>query len=82
MIGARFLLLFALGVPFAAEAQPAGIPRIGVLAPTTCSHPNYQALREGLRTLGYVEGHTIIIECRETAGQYERVGSTPTNWCG
>ena len=74
MIAARLLVLLALLVaPLAAEAQPAGIPRIGVLAPTTCSHPNYQALREGLRALGYVEGQTIIIECRETAGRNERV---------
>jgi hypothetical protein len=37
------------------------------------SHANYEALREGLRALGYIEGQTIIIECRETAGRYERV---------
>jgi putative ABC transport system substrate-binding protein len=58
--------------PLAASAQPAGVPRIGVLAPTSCSHPNYQALREGLRSLGYVEGQTIIIECRDAVGRYER----------
>ena len=58
--------------PLAAETLPAGVPRIGVLAPTTCSHPNYQALRDGLRALGYVEGQTIIVECREAAGRYER----------
>jgi len=62
-----------LAGPRAAQAQQASVPRIGVLAPTTCSHPNYQALREGLRALGYVEGKTIIIECREAAGRYERV---------
>ena len=72
-------LLGTLGVaslvvaPLGAEAQPAGVPRIGVLAPTSCSHPNYQALREGLRALGYVEGQTIIIECRDAAGRYERI---------
>jgi putative ABC transport system substrate-binding protein len=64
------LLLVA---PLAAQAQPVGVPRIGILAPTTCLHPNYQALREGLRALGYVEGQTIVIECREAAGRYERV---------
>ena len=74
----RRTLLGTLGVvslaaaPLAAEAQPAGVPRIGVLAPTSCSHPNYLALREGLRALGYVEGRTIIIECRDAAGRYER----------
>ena len=59
--------------PLSVEAQPAGVPRIGVLAPTSCAHPNYQALPEGLRALGYVEGQTIIIECRDAAGRYERV---------
>ena len=74
----RRTLLGTLGVvslavaPLAAEAQPAGVPRIGVLAPTSCSHPNYLALREGLRALGYVEGQTIIIECRDAAGRYDR----------
>ena len=71
-------LLGTLGVvslvagPLRAEAQPAGVPRIGVLAPTSCSHPNYPALREGRRALGYVEGQTIVIECRDAAGRYER----------
>ena len=73
MATVRFLVLLALIAPLVAAAQPVGIPRLGVLAPTTCSHPNYQALREGLRALGYVEGQTIIIECREAAGRYERV---------
>jgi putative ABC transport system substrate-binding protein len=67
------LLLSALAASLGVEAQQAGVPRIGVLAPTTCSHPNYLALREGLRALGYVEGQTIIIECREAAGRYERI---------
>jgi putative ABC transport system substrate-binding protein len=61
-----------LAAPLAAAAQSAVVPRIGVLAPTSCSHPNYQALRGGLRALGYVEGKTIIIECRDAAGRYER----------
>jgi len=72
MVTVWFLVLLALIAPLVAAAQPAGIPRLGVLAPTTCSHPNYEALREGLRALGYVEGQTIIIECREAAGRYER----------
>ena len=62
-----------LAAPVAGDAQPVGVPRIGILAPITCSHPNYQALRAGLRALGYVEGKTILIECRAAAGHYERV---------
>ena len=69
----RRALLGTLGVvslvaaPLAAEAQPAGVPRIGVLAPIMCSHPNYQALREGLRALGYVEGQTELVINLNTA---------------
>ena len=67
------LVLGILAAPLAVGAQQAAIPRIGVLAPTMCAHPNYQALREGLSALGYVDGRTIIIECREAAGRHERV---------
>jgi putative ABC transport system substrate-binding protein len=62
-----------LAAPLTAEVPQAGVPRIGLLAPTTCSHRNYRALREGLRALGYVESKTILIECREAPGHYERV---------
>ena len=55
-------------VPTVSGAQPTGVPRVGVLAPTSCSHQNVLALREGLSELGYVEGRTIVIECREAAG--------------
>jgi putative ABC transport system substrate-binding protein len=56
-----------------AAAEASGTPRLGVLAPTSCSHPNFVALREGLTALGYVEGRTIIIECREAAGRSEQL---------
>ena len=46
--------------PLAAEAQLVGkIPLIGVLRPTSPTDPLTQAFRQGLRDLGYVEGHTI-----------------------
>jgi putative ABC transport system substrate-binding protein len=59
-------------VSLAAEAQPSGVPRLGVLAPTGCAHPNFLALRHGLGALGYVEGRTIIIECRDGTGRSEQ----------
>ena len=67
--------------PLGGEAQPADIPRIGVLAPTACSHPNYQALREGLRALGYVEGQTMIIECARRRAATKESRSTRRSWC-
>jgi hypothetical protein len=62
-----------LAAPLAIEAEQAGGPRIGALAPTTCLQLNSQALREGPHALGYVQGQTIIIDCREAASHYERV---------
>ena len=67
------LTLSMLAVPQAAHAQPVGkIPRLGVLAPGTPPQPAVEALRQGLRDLGYVEGQTIALEIRWDEGQPER----------
>jgi hypothetical protein len=62
----RLLVTVALGllvVPLAAHAQPSGtVYRIGVLA--TTSWPPFDAFWEGLRELGYVEGHNLTLEYR------------------
>ncbi len=67
--------LLLLIVPLAAQAQPtARLPRIGVLSvapPTAADGPGFNALREALRELGYVEGKSIALELR-LAGGYER----------
>jgi putative tryptophan/tyrosine transport system substrate-binding protein len=73
-VSGALLAVSMLAAPLLVRSQQAWVPRIGVLAPTSCSHPNYQALREGLRALGYIEGQTIIIECRDAGGRYDRVG--------
>jgi putative ABC transport system substrate-binding protein len=76
--GARWTRLCALAgsliaASIAADAQQSAVARLGILAPTRCSHPNFQALRDGLSELGYVEGQTIIIECREMGGSSKEV---------
>jgi putative ABC transport system substrate-binding protein len=63
----------ALGAPLQALAQPAGLPRIGFLGlvtPAALAGP-IEALRAGLRELGYVEGKTLRIEYRWAEGRYE-----------
>jgi putative ABC transport system substrate-binding protein len=71
------VLLFLLA-PLLAEAQPVGkVHRIGFLGN---SNPTLEAnlvgpFREGLRELGYVEGHNILIEYRWAEGKYERLGA-------
>ena len=61
-----------LAAPLAAEAQQAGkIPRIGVLdvRPDTLGG---EALRQGLRELGYVEGQNTVIDWRWAEGRADR----------
>src|SRR5437867_11404396 len=56
------LTLSLLAAPLTARAQPRGkIPLIGVLEPGSQQRrtPCFPAFQQGLRDLGYVEGHTI-----------------------
>jgi putative ABC transport system substrate-binding protein len=67
-------MLFALCGAAQAQ-QPKKIPRIGYLAlsatPTDPRRAN--ALRQGLRQLGYVEGKDIVIEYRYAEGKRDRL---------
>jgi putative tryptophan/tyrosine transport system substrate-binding protein len=53
--------------------EPAKVPRIGYVGTPAAGDPQSEALREGLRELGYREGHNLAIEWRPTAGSRERV---------
>jgi putative tryptophan/tyrosine transport system substrate-binding protein len=67
------LILSMLAAPLAANAQPVGkLPRLGILAPGTPPGRAVEALRQGLRDLGYVEGQTIALEIRWDEGKPER----------
>ena len=59
------LTLALLAAPLAAEAQPADrVPRIGILAPSEAYKGRADAIRQGLRDLGYVEGQNIVTHIR------------------
>jgi putative tryptophan/tyrosine transport system substrate-binding protein len=61
--------------PLAVSAQQAGkIYRIGILEaiPAARNTANLDALRKGLRDLGYVEGRNLLIEYRSADGRAER----------
>ncbi len=67
----------ALAAPLASFAQqpPAKIFRIGFLGAESAAGyaSRMEALRAGLRDLGYVEGKNIVIEYRWAEGKYERL---------
>jgi putative tryptophan/tyrosine transport system substrate-binding protein len=65
--------LVLLAMPLASGAQPAGkVYSIGLLSPTSQA-AGIEAFREGLRTLGYVEGHNVVIEHRSADGRFDRL---------
>jgi putative ABC transport system substrate-binding protein len=61
--------------PLAARAQqPVRVYRIGVLemSPAATNADNFDALRKGLRELGYVEGQNLVLDYRSADGRSER----------
>ncbi len=71
------LALSLLAAPLAAHAQPAGkVHRVGRLnggSPPSSPDPSFDAFRQGLRDLGYVEGQTIVLEERWAEGNLKRL---------
>jgi ABC-type uncharacterized transport system substrate-binding protein len=63
----------AVAWPLVARAQKA-VPRVGVLLYTNPEiDPNIEAVRRGLRDLGYIEGRNLAIEYRYAEGRPERL---------
>jgi putative ABC transport system substrate-binding protein len=73
MITRRTIFVVFLCAPLAALAQSqAKTPVIGIIRPEPLPSPSYDAFRQGLRDLGYVEGQTIVLEPRwPTNRQFE-----------
>jgi ABC-type uncharacterized transport system substrate-binding protein len=79
MLRIGLLVILALAPFFdplsAVGQQPAKVVRIGFLGPNSAASTagRMEALRAGLRDLGYVEGTNLIIESRWADGNYERL---------
>jgi len=76
----KTIIVLLIGLTLAsvhlAEAQqPTKIPRIGFLAAVSLSanSARFEAFRQGLRELGYMEGKNIIIEWRSSEGKADRL---------
>src|SRR5262245_51307747 len=74
----EFIMLLgaAAAWPLVARAQqPARLPRVGILWPNPRAASGHfvDAFLQGLRELGYVDGHNVIIEYRSTEGRAERL---------
>jgi putative ABC transport system substrate-binding protein len=67
------VMLVLCVAPERTEAQQFGtVWRVGFVAPQGRSLPLFDAFRQGLADLGYVEGRNVVIEPRFAEGQYER----------
>jgi putative ABC transport system substrate-binding protein len=75
----RFLatVLALLSTPLPAGPQPVAgrLPRVGLLGVTSAAGyaRQVEALRQGFRDLGYVEGQNIAVEYRWAEGRYDRL---------
>jgi putative ABC transport system substrate-binding protein len=76
LAAALILLLLTVPLGTAAAQSPAKVPRVGYISPGSSSDParlrRFEAFRQGLRELGYVEGQSIVLEPRWAEGKYDR----------
>jgi putative ABC transport system substrate-binding protein len=73
---ATLVALLLLAAPLAAEAQQDGIRRLGLLetsSPSPARVQFWEAFRQRLRELGYVEGQNIAFESRFGEGKLDQV---------
>jgi len=63
----------AAAMPLAAWAQQRTLPVIGLLSAVQPHDVQRLAFQQGLREVGFVEGHNVTIEYRSADGQYARL---------
>jgi len=72
-IGLATVLAFSLLAPLPLKAQPAGqLARIGFLS-SAVSPTGLEPLRQGLSSLGYVEGRNVVLETRFASLELQRL---------
>jgi putative tryptophan/tyrosine transport system substrate-binding protein len=69
--------------PLAARAeQPRKVWRLGVLQPGAPPEPLLEAVRDGVRELGYMEGRDIVLEVRWAEGKHDRLAGLAAELVG
>src|SRR6266852_6240483 len=71
LLGVAFVLAQAF-LSFAGAQQVDKAPSVGVLLNSPLTSPHYQAFRQGLRDLGYIEGKNIAIVAKSAEGNPDR----------
>jgi len=71
---AVLLVISFLAAPLAAQAQPTGkVYRIGALRAGKPPTAYVEALQQGLRERGYIDGRNVVIEYRFTDGSFDEL---------
>jgi hypothetical protein len=74
------LLVAVLFAPIVAETQPAGkVYRIGWLHPVTMPPTWMEAMRQGLRHHGYIEGRNLVVDYQFGDGPWRLHGRTKSS---
>ena len=79
LLGLALCALFVFGIDLEAQ-ELRKVPRIGLLEPGTAASVSARvdAFKQGLRSLGYIEGQTIAIEYRYAEGKPETLPDLAT----
>src|SRR5262245_66375617 len=67
------LLGGAAAWPIAARAQQAGVALVGLLSGGQLDDRLIEAVRQGFKEAGYLEGHNIAIKYRSADGRFDRL---------
>src|SRR4029077_11557721 len=70
LFGVAFALAQALSFAWAQQVDK--VPSVGVLLTSSLTSPHYQAFRQGLRDLGYIEGKNIAVVAKSGEGDPNR----------
>jgi putative ABC transport system substrate-binding protein len=63
-----------LAAPLSVGAQPTPKPaRVALVCGARCEGGGYDAFRQGLRDLGWVEGRNLVVDVRGAEGQPDRL---------